>query len=525
MGFTAGKAFVEFNALDRGLGRYTSSLNSKFSLMAGKLGRIALGVGAISAVGAGIYKSTKLAGDAVEDVSKFEAVFKDQSKAAMEFANNLSESVGRSKYELVKFLSTLQDTFVPLGYTRDKAREMAQQMVELAVDVASFNNKADDEVLRDFQSAIVGNHETVRKYGIIITEERLKQEALNASVWDGKGDLDALTKVQMRMNLILRGTKDAQGDALRTSGALSNQVKRLQSSFKDLSTDLGMIFIPIATTIVSKLGDFVVGMKGWASYAKTAFDYVEDRLRSLYEVLSFVFNNWESLGKLTMVSMVLGMVSFWEDLKYSFTTKIPAVLLWFFNNWKDVFKTMWSFTKSVFSNLYENITNFFASLIAYIVYDVPWDYMWTPLLDGFENSIKELPEIAERGMTDLEKQLTDRMGKLSEKVAKEWLDSQKDKTLDFNEAQKEMENTAVEDVINKTNAKTNKSPMAKFSGLTDLWKNLATAGASTESKLNNLQQQSLDTQKRQLGVEEEIRKLLIEGFDKYLSNQMGAVLS
>ena len=42
----------------------------------------------------------------------------------------------------------------------------------------SLNNQLDDVVLRDFQSAIVGNHETVRKYGITITEGKLNPNTL-----------------------------------------------------------------------------------------------------------------------------------------------------------------------------------------------------------------------------------------------------------------------------------------------------------------------------------------------------------
>ncbi len=103
-----------------------------------------------AAAGAGVFylsKSLKSmvanASEAQEIGSKFDAVFKEQAEAARDFAAATSAALGRSKIDLEGFLGTLQDTFVPLGFARDKAREMSQQLTTLAIDLASFNNKAD----------------------------------------------------------------------------------------------------------------------------------------------------------------------------------------------------------------------------------------------------------------------------------------------------------------------------------------------------------------------------------------------
>ena len=44
-------------------------------------------------------------------------------------------------------MAGLQDTFVPLGIARDEAAELSKSLVTLAVDVASFNNTADADVI------------------------------------------------------------------------------------------------------------------------------------------------------------------------------------------------------------------------------------------------------------------------------------------------------------------------------------------------------------------------------------------
>ena len=97
----------------------------------------------------------------------------------------------------------------------------------------------DADVVRDFQSAIVGNHETVKKYGVIINEAAIEQEAIRLGLIDHKSELMEFHKVQARVNLLMSGTKDAQGDVARTSHTLTNQIKSLSAQFTELKEALG----------------------------------------------------------------------------------------------------------------------------------------------------------------------------------------------------------------------------------------------------------------------------------------------
>lgn len=189
-----------------------------------------------------------LARDGNEINSKFSAVFKHLTQEASDWAIGFGKSVGRAIMDVKQWMATLQDTFVPLGFARSKASEMSKSLVELGVDVASFSNKASSDVIRDFTSALVGNHETVRKYGIIISEGAIAQEALNMGLKKNYSQLTDLEKVQARYNIILNGTKDAQGDALRTANELANVEKRKEAIRKDMLEMMGRKLIPLAKT-------------------------------------------------------------------------------------------------------------------------------------------------------------------------------------------------------------------------------------------------------------------------------------
>lgn len=213
--------------------------------------------------GAAIAGFIKLASDFEENLSKFNAVFKDNAKAVGEWAKTYSASVNRSRVDTMAFLATLQDTFVPLGFARDKAAELSKQVVQLATDLASFNNQSDASVVQALTSALVGNTETVRKYGIVITESTLKQELLNMGIKGGSKSATEAEKAFARLNIIMASTSDAQGDAARTSGSFANQLKGLIAAAKELGIELGNVFLPTATKLVKKIKEVIPGMIDW----------------------------------------------------------------------------------------------------------------------------------------------------------------------------------------------------------------------------------------------------------------------
>ena len=245
------RADGQFNKLD---GSVTKTEKSMQKLQLAAKAFIALQIAKQVGRWVGAFSEAAAAAEEVE--SKFKAVLGAEAELADAFANDLGEKVGRSTLELKGYIATLQDTFVPMGLARDDARKLSQELTELAVDVASFSDKADADVIRDFQSALVGNTETVRKYGIVITEARMKQEALNMG-YDPKA-LTELNKIQIRHNMIMEGTKDAQGDAVRTAGSFTNAQKRMAGAITDMQVAFGNLLNKELLPFVQVLGNKII---------------------------------------------------------------------------------------------------------------------------------------------------------------------------------------------------------------------------------------------------------------------------
>ena len=173
--------------------------------------------------------------------------FVDTVRSQLEVFGN---EVGRSTHELEQMASSIQDTFVPMGFARGEASKLSIQLTKLAVDVASFNNASDTETMMAFQSALVGNHETVRRFGVVITEATLKQELLRMGINKTADEVTNAEKVQARLNLIIAGTADAQGDAERTAGSFANSSKALTSALDELVVSALTPLLPTLTNVV-----------------------------------------------------------------------------------------------------------------------------------------------------------------------------------------------------------------------------------------------------------------------------------
>ena len=178
----------------------------------------------------------------------FGAFTDDVRKSLTDFG----KEVGRSEFALEEMAASVQDTFVPMGVARGEAADLSVSLTKLATDVASFNNASDTETMKAFQSALVGNHETVRQFGIVITEAELKAELFEMGITKAMTQVTAAEKVQARYNLIMKGTTDAHGDAARTAESYANRVKAMEASTDRLRKALGDKLMPLFTSLVIK---------------------------------------------------------------------------------------------------------------------------------------------------------------------------------------------------------------------------------------------------------------------------------
>lgn len=187
----------------------------------------------------------ELASAAEETKNVLSAVFGAEGQADVsQWAERMSVQLGRSKYDLQKFVGELGAVATPMLQNKDKAREMSESLAALAVDMASFYNSSDADALAALRSALTGEVESIKRYGVVMNEATMQEYAHTKGINKKISAMTIAEKTELRYGFIMKTTAAAQGDAARTSEGFANSIKRVKALLTDFGTDMGSSVLP-----------------------------------------------------------------------------------------------------------------------------------------------------------------------------------------------------------------------------------------------------------------------------------------
>ena len=218
-----------------------------------------MGAGLVAGFGiAGIargFKSAIDAGSALqESQSKVNVVFGDSANIINQWARTASTSMVMSEQAALEAAGTYGNLFQAFGVGQQQATQMSKTLVQLAADLASFNNTSTEDAIIALRSGLSGETEPLKRYGVALTDARLKAEAMAMGIYDGKGALDAHQKSLAAYKVILKDTTLAQGDVARTSDNYANQMRSLSSAVENASAEIGIELVPSISDAIESIG-------------------------------------------------------------------------------------------------------------------------------------------------------------------------------------------------------------------------------------------------------------------------------
>ena len=204
-----------------------------------------------TAIGFGALKIIELASDANETLNVLNASFKDNTQEVLDWSASFATAAGRSEFGMQEMAGTLGAVLNPLMERNSEvAAEMAKGLSEATVDLASFFNMADSDVLVKLRGGITGEAEGLKVLGIVMNEATLAAFALSQGINKSVKSMSIAEKTALRYDFILDQASLAQGDAARTSEGWANATKGLITSLKDLGTRIGLTVLPFAEKVV-----------------------------------------------------------------------------------------------------------------------------------------------------------------------------------------------------------------------------------------------------------------------------------
>jgi len=220
-----------------------------------KAGMIGAGIAVAAGIGI-LVKSVQEAADAGEAMAKFEATFGGASEGLIKSLDELAGATGRSRYELRASAADFGAVTKALGFTEDSAADMSAAALTMAVDLGAFHNLPTEDVANRIQKALTGETESMKALGIVINQNRIKQELLNMGVSDNVNEVSEAVKAQAIFNIIQGQTGDAVGIAAEEAGSFTGQVVALKAAWSDFMVDVGTELLPMLTPLLTQFGAF-----------------------------------------------------------------------------------------------------------------------------------------------------------------------------------------------------------------------------------------------------------------------------
>lgn len=188
--------------------------------------------------------AVKAASDLEESMNKVNVVFGQSATAVQAWSQTTSSGIGQSRAQALEAAGTFGNLFSTMGMGSKEAATMSMELVELASDLASFNNIDPTEALEKLRSGLVGEVEPLRSVGVLLSEAAVRQEAYRLGLAEAGAELTEQQKVQARYSLILQQTQNAQGDFSRTSDSLANTLRTLKAQVVDIAAKMGTLLLP-----------------------------------------------------------------------------------------------------------------------------------------------------------------------------------------------------------------------------------------------------------------------------------------
>ena len=169
------------------------------------------------------------------------------------FAKSAVQNFGMSELTAKRMASTFMSMANSMGLAAKDGKNMSLQLTALAGDMASFYNVEQDVAQTALNSIFTGETESLKKFGIVLTEANLNAFALSRGITKSYNAMSQAEKVALRYLYVLKATANAQGDFARTSGSWANQVRILKEQWSQLIGILGKGLIAALTPIVKAL--------------------------------------------------------------------------------------------------------------------------------------------------------------------------------------------------------------------------------------------------------------------------------
>jgi phage host-nuclease inhibitor protein Gam len=264
LGDQSAQSATQVNNLQRELGQTTTAmggtssevttLRANFNNLAGQIAGLWATVQGAQGMFNFLRGAVSDAVDLNEAINRSNVIFGSASQSIQSWANTAATGIGQSSSAAIGAASNFAVFGRAAGLTDQELIDFSTTLVSLASDLASFQNTTPQDAITALGSALRGESEPIRRYGVLLDDATLKNRAMAEGIRDTTdGALTPGERVLAAYKEILAQTSVQQGDFARTSEELANQTRILNAEFENLSAEIGTVLVPATLQLIGQL--------------------------------------------------------------------------------------------------------------------------------------------------------------------------------------------------------------------------------------------------------------------------------
>lgn len=238
----------------------TDGFNSGIKSMMGSLGGITKLLG-IALSTASLIKFGKEAIGLASNLEEVDDVvnkaFGNMRSEMDALADSAIKNLGMSRLMAYQTGSTFMSMGKSMIANSEDAKNMALSLTKLTANMTSFFNVSQDLARIALNSIYTGETETLKQYGVVMTEVNLKQFAQEQGIRKSYAAMTQSEKVMLRYQYVMNQLSYIGDDFIDTQDSWANQTRILSEQWKELLTILGSGLITVLTPVVKGLNMIV----------------------------------------------------------------------------------------------------------------------------------------------------------------------------------------------------------------------------------------------------------------------------
>lgn len=174
-----------------------------------------------------------------------------------------AEALGLTSQQYKDSATELATYFKAMKVGAKETDKFLNSTVELIADLGAIKDVPFDEAMRDFKSALVGNHEAVDKYGLTLSASMMNESKYAKSIGKTTDKMTEQEKMYARLDVLYDQGAFAQGLARQEAEQFSMSLKLLTTKMGELVGKIGNALLPALTPLINNIEKIVDKITPW----------------------------------------------------------------------------------------------------------------------------------------------------------------------------------------------------------------------------------------------------------------------